>query len=57
MNRTRRAIRYNMLVNPKGKPACFRAVDWVQEFNNLLTKVWPILLPERSMHKFADFSM
>ena len=33
------AIRYNMLVNPTGKPHAFRGVDWVEEFNNLLTKV------------------
>ncbi|KAH9833452.1 uncharacterized protein C8Q71DRAFT_909496 [Rhodofomes roseus] len=36
--RLRRAIRLNMLVNPKGKPDSFRGVDWVEEFNNLLTK-------------------
>jgi hypothetical protein len=33
------AIRYNMLVNPTGKPGVFRAPDWVQEHNNLKTKV------------------
>ncbi|TFK68929.1 hypothetical protein BDN72DRAFT_878758, partial [Pluteus cervinus] len=34
----RRAIRYNMLVNPKGKADTFRAVDWVVELMNLYTK-------------------
>ena len=28
-----------MLVNPTGKAHAFRGVDWVEEFNNLLTKV------------------
>ena len=32
-------IRYNILVNPKGKEGAFRALDWVQELNNLKTKV------------------
>ncbi|KZT63654.1 hypothetical protein DAEQUDRAFT_680002, partial [Daedalea quercina L-15889] len=31
-------IRYNMPVNPTGKAHAFRGVDWVEEFNNLLTK-------------------
>jgi hypothetical protein len=35
----RRAIRYNILVNPSGKEGAFRALDWVQEFHNLKTKV------------------
>lgn len=36
----RHAIRYNMLVNPSGKPGKFRAVDWVEEsMINLYTKV------------------
>ena len=35
----RRAIRYNILVNPTGKEGAFRALDWVQEFHNLQTKV------------------
>ncbi|KAH9842506.1 uncharacterized protein C8Q71DRAFT_827213 [Rhodofomes roseus] len=34
----RHAIRYNILVNPKGKADSFRGVDWVEEYNNLLTK-------------------
>ncbi|KAI0084796.1 hypothetical protein BDY19DRAFT_987352 [Irpex rosettiformis] len=34
----RRAIRYNMLVNPTGKPNHFRAVDWMVELLNLYTK-------------------
>ena len=34
-----RAIRYNILVNPTGKPGAFLALDWVQEHNNLKTKV------------------
>ncbi|KAF8332942.1 hypothetical protein F5887DRAFT_1080554 [Amanita rubescens] len=33
------AIRYNMLVNPTGKPGKFRAVDWVVEGNNCEIKV------------------
>ncbi|KAH9847338.1 hypothetical protein C2E23DRAFT_712394, partial [Lenzites betulinus] len=33
-----RAIRYNILVNPTGKPNEFRAVDWIVEFLNLLIK-------------------
>ncbi|KAH9847344.1 hypothetical protein C2E23DRAFT_518931 [Lenzites betulinus] len=36
--RLRRAIRYNILVNPTGKPNEFRAVDWIVEFLNLLIK-------------------
>lgn len=36
---TRRAIRYNILVNPSGKPHAFRAVDWIVELLNLLIKV------------------
>ncbi|KIL57951.1 hypothetical protein M378DRAFT_87211 [Amanita muscaria Koide BX008] len=35
----KRAIRYNMLVNPTGKPGKFRAVDWVVEGNNCEIKV------------------
>ena len=35
----RRVIRYNILVNPTGKEGAFRALDWVQEFHNLQTKV------------------
>ncbi len=35
----RRAIRYNILVNPSGKPYAFRAVDWIEELLNLLIKV------------------
>jgi hypothetical protein len=35
----RRAIWYNMLVNPTGKPNVFRGVDWVVELLNLFTKV------------------
>lgn len=35
----RRAIRYNILVNPSGRPHAFRAVDWVVELLNLLIKV------------------
>jgi hypothetical protein len=34
----RHAIRYNMLVNPTGRPAAFRGVDWVVELLNLYTK-------------------
>ncbi|TFK77255.1 hypothetical protein BDN72DRAFT_910171 [Pluteus cervinus] len=34
----RHAIRYNILVNPKGKPDGFRGVDWVVELMNLYTK-------------------
>ncbi|CDO76158.1 hypothetical protein BN946_scf184740.g1 [Trametes cinnabarina] len=37
--RLRRAIRYNMLVNPSGKPNEFRPVDWLVELLNLYTKV------------------
>ncbi|KAF4566199.1 hypothetical protein EYR36_011614 [Pleurotus pulmonarius] len=32
------AVRYNILVNPTGKPGKFRAVDWCVELNNLYTK-------------------
>ncbi|KAF5313897.1 hypothetical protein D9619_013000 [Psilocybe cf. subviscida] len=36
----RHAIRYNILVNPTGKPGAFRGVDWVEEsMINLFTKV------------------
>jgi hypothetical protein len=35
----KRAIRYNMLVNPTGKPGKFRGVDWVVEGNNCEIKV------------------
>ncbi|KAM6492216.1 hypothetical protein JOM56_011940 [Amanita muscaria] len=35
----RRAIRYNMLVNPTGKPGKFRGVDWVVEGYNCEIKV------------------
>lgn len=35
----RKAIRYNILVNPSGKPHQFRAVDWVLELINLYIKV------------------
>ncbi|KAI0052951.1 hypothetical protein FA95DRAFT_1482269 [Auriscalpium vulgare] len=34
----KRAVRYNCLVNPTGKPNEFRAVDWLVELNNLFTK-------------------
>ncbi|EPQ50052.1 hypothetical protein GLOTRDRAFT_51116 [Gloeophyllum trabeum ATCC 11539] len=34
----RRAVRYNILVNPTGKEGKFRGVDWVVELNNLFTK-------------------
>ncbi|KAH9831740.1 uncharacterized protein C8Q71DRAFT_861429 [Rhodofomes roseus] len=34
----RHAIRYNILVNPTGKPHAFRGVDWVVELMNLFTK-------------------
>ncbi|KAI0632072.1 hypothetical protein C8Q77DRAFT_1060511 [Trametes polyzona] len=34
----RYTIRYNILVNPTGKPGAFRAVDWVVEFLNMLIK-------------------
>ncbi|KAH9929412.1 uncharacterized protein B0H18DRAFT_1209856, partial [Fomitopsis serialis] len=36
--RLRHAIRYNILVNPTGKPHAFRGVDWVVELMNLFTK-------------------
>lgn len=35
----KKAVRYNWLCNPKGKPMGFRGVDWLLELNNLLTKV------------------
>ncbi|KAL1669501.1 hypothetical protein GGF50DRAFT_44204, partial [Schizophyllum commune] len=35
----RRIIRYNSLVNPSGRAGKFRGLDWVQEENNLKTKV------------------
>ena len=35
----RRAIRYNVLINPTGKAGQFRGADWVVELNNLFTKV------------------
>ncbi|KAI0682096.1 hypothetical protein BC835DRAFT_1409649 [Cytidiella melzeri] len=34
----RRAVRYNMLVNPTGRAHHFRAVDWVVELLNLFIK-------------------
>ncbi|KAJ3475461.1 hypothetical protein NLI96_g11820 [Meripilus lineatus] len=34
----RRAIRYNILVNPTGRPHQFRGADWVIELLNLYTK-------------------
>ncbi|KIL55117.1 hypothetical protein M378DRAFT_91388 [Amanita muscaria Koide BX008] len=34
----KKAIRYNILVNPTGKEGKFRAVDWCVELNNLFTK-------------------
>ncbi|KAI0743680.1 hypothetical protein C8Q80DRAFT_1107242, partial [Daedaleopsis nitida] len=34
----KRAIRYNILVNPSGKPHSFRAVDWMVELLNLYIK-------------------
>lgn len=34
----RKAVRYNWLCNPRGKPMGFRGVDWLLELNNLLTK-------------------
>ncbi|KAJ3559556.1 hypothetical protein NM688_g272 [Phlebia brevispora] len=34
----KKAVRYSMLVNPTGKPHCFRPVDWCVERNNLDTK-------------------
>lgn len=37
--RLHHAIRYNMLVNPMGKPGKFRAVDWLVELHNLEIKV------------------
>ncbi|KAG2093559.1 hypothetical protein BD769DRAFT_1678897 [Suillus cothurnatus] len=39
LQRTRKAIRYHILVNPTGKKGKFRAVDWCIELNNLFTKV------------------
>lgn len=35
----KKAVRYNWLCNPSGKPMGFRGVDWLLERNNLLTKV------------------
>lgn len=37
----RKAIRYNILSNPTGKPHHFRAIDWLVEWNDLFTKVLP----------------
>lgn len=37
-NQTSHIIRYNILVNPTGKPRKFRGVDWVVELLNLCTK-------------------
>ncbi|KAI0698468.1 hypothetical protein BC835DRAFT_1304794 [Cytidiella melzeri] len=34
----RKAVRYSILINPSGKPGCFRAPDWCLELNNLYTK-------------------
>jgi len=34
-----RAIQYNMLVNPTGKPNAFHGVDWVVGLLNLFTRV------------------
>ena len=36
----RRAIRYNILINPTGKPGKFRGVDWVVESHNCEIKVF-----------------
>ena len=35
----RRAVRYNIMVNPTGKEGAFRGADWVEESNNLFIKV------------------
>ncbi|KAF8986463.1 hypothetical protein BDQ17DRAFT_1259648 [Cyathus striatus] len=35
----KKAVHYNILINPTGKPGKFRAVDWCVELNNLFTKV------------------
>ncbi|KAI0700080.1 hypothetical protein BC835DRAFT_1404972 [Cytidiella melzeri] len=34
----RKAVRYSILINPLGKPGCFRAPDLCLELNNLYTK-------------------
>ncbi|KAI0685844.1 hypothetical protein BC835DRAFT_1408708 [Cytidiella melzeri] len=34
----KKAIRYSILINPSGKPDCFRVPDWCLELNNLYTK-------------------
>ncbi|KAI0684930.1 hypothetical protein BC835DRAFT_1421798 [Cytidiella melzeri] len=34
----KKAIRYSILINPSGKPGCFRAPDWCLELNNLYTE-------------------
>ncbi|TFK73672.1 hypothetical protein BDN72DRAFT_745085, partial [Pluteus cervinus] len=49
----RRAIRYNMLVNPKGKADTFRAVDWVVELMNLYTKS-PLVMIYRDAHNVVE---
>ncbi len=36
--RLREAVLQNWLCNPKGTPDGFRALDWLQELNNLYTK-------------------
>ncbi|KAG1779313.1 hypothetical protein EV702DRAFT_1178476 [Suillus placidus] len=35
----KRAVRYDIMVNPTGKKGKFRGVDWCVELNNLFTKV------------------
>ena len=35
----RRAVQYNIMVNPTGKEGAFRGADWVGESNNLFIKV------------------
>ncbi|EPQ58924.1 hypothetical protein GLOTRDRAFT_23636, partial [Gloeophyllum trabeum ATCC 11539] len=37
--RLKRAIRMNILCNPKGKPHSFRGIDWWVEHNNLLLMI------------------
>lgn len=47
--RLRHAIRYNILVNPTGKPGQFCGVDWVVESNNCDIKVSPIVQSESAV--------
>ena len=43
----------NILCNPLGKEGCFRAIDWLVEWNNLHIKVSDVFgnQPMKDLHK------